>query len=103
MNTETEIPNKPDTWDPTTLQKVAAFVYTLGSFRVVIAALIAGAIVGAIFGQWFMYATVALILWFNGKTAYETATFPATGQRVYGFHNVESRDAANARKEAAGK
>src|SRR5688572_26175262 len=107
MTTETETPNKTDEWNPTTAQKVAAFVYTLASFRLVIAALILGGIVGAVVGamtspamsQWVMYATIILVLWFNGKRAYETATFPATGQRVYGFSDVEPKASAQARKD----
>ena len=105
MTTETE--TKTDEWNPTTAQKVAAFVYTLASFRLAIAALVLGGIVGAVVGamttpalsQWIMYATIALVLWFNGRAAYNTATFPATGQRVYGFSDVEPKASAQARKD----
>lgn len=98
MSTETL--TRTDEWNPTTLQKVAAFAYTLASFKVAFAALAVGALVGAFLGQWLMYAAVLLIYWFNGKTAYETATFPATGQRVYGIHDVETKASAQARKAA---
>lgn len=98
MSTDTRPPVTD--WNPTTLQKVAALLYVVGSFKVVVSALIVGALVGAFLGQWMMYAAIILVLWFQGKTAFETATYPPTGQRVYGFHNLESRDSANARKEA---